>query len=341
MQLTKQQRIFIVTQYIHNKSLQQIRQAFELQFPECAPPTNHTILKTFRKFQDKGTILNLNKGNSGRLKTGRTPENINRIHDMLVEDPRVSTRRNETGLSRCTVNRIIRKDLNWFPYRIEEHQQLLETDYPRRVTFAQWFLGKEEHFTENLVVGDEAAFFLNYSPNTQIHRYYAPKTHVPQENLFERSMNREKLSVWAGLCGNGSIIGPFFNENNFNSERYLEMLNNENDGAPAHRNNIVKTRLSEVFTHRIIGIGFDTEWPPRSPDMTPCDYFLWGHVKNQVYSTVPTDLLDLRARIILVFEELKDNPNLIRKVMTSMRKRAQCCIERDGRHIEKRRDVNF
>ena len=197
--------------------------------------------------------------------------------------------------------------------------------------------------------GDEAAFFLKYSPNKQIHRYYAPKTHVPQENLFERSMNREKLSVWAGLCGNGSIIGPFFYENNLNSERYLEMLNNEiipelraayrehfnqiwwlQDGAPAHRTNIVKTRLSDVFNHRIIGIGFDTEWPPRSPDMTPCDYFLWGHVKNQVYSTVPTDLLDLRARLILAFEELRENPDLIRRVMMSMRKRAQCCIERNG-----------
>ena len=69
--------------------------------------------------------------------------------------------------------------------------------------------------------------YLIHATNKQIHRYYAPKTHVPQENLFERSMNREKLSVWDGLCGNGSIIGPIFYENNLNSERYLEMLNNE------------------------------------------------------------------------------------------------------------------
>ena len=23
--------------------------------------------------------------------------------------------------------------------------------------------------------------------------------------------------------------------------------------------------------------------PPRSPDATPCDFFLWGYVKDQVY----------------------------------------------------------
>ena len=80
------------------------------------------------------------------------------------------------------------------------------------------------------------------------------------------------------------------------------------DCAPAHRTNIVKTRLSDVFNHRIICIGFDTEWPHRNPDMTPCYYFLWVHVKNQLYSTVPTDLLDLRTRIILAFEERKTIP---------------------------------
>ena len=100
MQLTKQQEIFIVTQYSRNKSLQHIRQVFELQFPERAPPTNHIILKPCRKFQDKGNILNLNTENSGRIKTARTPENINRINEMLIENPTVSTRRNETRLSK-------------------------------------------------------------------------------------------------------------------------------------------------------------------------------------------------------------------------------------------------
>ena len=38
-------------------------------------------------------------------------------------------------------------------------------------------------------------------------------------------------------------------------------------------------------------------WPPRSPDLTPCDYFLWGHLKNKVYSTPPENTGELRERI--------------------------------------------
>ena len=29
-------------------------------------------------------------------------------------------------------------------------------------------------------------------------------------------------------------------------------------------------------------VGVLTTWPPRSPDATPCDSFLWGYVKDQV-----------------------------------------------------------
>ena len=39
-------------------------------------------------------------------------------------------------------------------------------------------------------------------------------------------------------------------------------------------------------------------WPPSSPDLTPCDFFLWGFVKDAVYvPIVPTNLNDLRNRI--------------------------------------------
>ena len=55
--------------------------------------------------------------------------------------------------------------------------------------------------------------------------------------------------------------------------------------------NVVRNRLREVFGNRIIGLGHAVEWPPRSPDQTPCD-FLWGYLKNNVYETPPTDPQD-------------------------------------------------
>ena len=82
-------------------------------------------------------------------------------------------------------------------------------------------------------------------------------------------------------------------EGNLNGERYLEILNDiiiphlryefgdrfnrlwwAKYGAPTHRRVIVLGRLNEVFYSRVIALGHETEWPPRSPDITPCDFFL-------------------------------------------------------------------
>ena len=39
-------------------------------------------------------------------------------------------------------------------------------------------------------------------------------------------------------------------------------------------------------------------WSPRSPDLTPCDFFLWRFVKDTVFvPPLPANLQDLRNRI--------------------------------------------
>jgi hypothetical protein len=48
---------------------------------------------------------------------------------------------------------------------------------------------------------------------------------------------------------------------------------------------------------RWIGRGGSITWPPRLPDLTPLDFFLWGYVKNIVYQVKINDLQHLKARI--------------------------------------------
>ncbi|EZA48500.1 hypothetical protein X777_12995, partial [Ooceraea biroi] len=43
--------------------------------------------------------------------------------------------------------------------------------------------------------------------------------------------------------------------------------------------------LNESFPDRWIGRGGRISWPARSPDLTPLDFFLWGHLKNEVFLT--------------------------------------------------------
>jgi hypothetical protein len=54
------------------------------------------------------------------------------------------------------------------------------------------------------------------------------------------------------------------------------------------------TLLRYVFGERIISKDI---WPPRSPDLTPLDYYLWGAMKGAVYKDNPHTLLEPKEEI--------------------------------------------
>ena len=107
------------------------------------------------------------------------------------------------------------------------------------------------------------------------------------------------------------------------------------DGASPHRVINVRDRLNEVFgNNRVVGLGHDVEWPPRSPDLTPCDFFLWGYIKSKVFVNPPQTIHDLRQKIINEFNALQQQQDMIRNAVRGMQKRALLCVERNGGHVE-------
>ncbi|GFX51957.1 hypothetical protein TNCV_3063741 [Trichonephila clavipes] len=56
-----------------------------------------------------------------------------------------------------------------------------------------------------------------------------------------------------------------------------------------------------------------TVWPPRSCDLTPLDYFLWGYVKSVVYADKPQTLDHLEDNIRRVIADIR--PQMLEKVI--------------------------
>ena len=44
-------------------------------------------------------------------------------------------------------------------------------------------------------------------------------------------------------------------------------------------------------------------WPPRSCDLTPLDFFLWGYVKDKVYADNPQSIQELKEKIRAVIDD--------------------------------------
>jgi len=67
--------------------------------------------------------------------------------------------------------------------------------------------------------------------------------------------------------------------------------------------------LDATFPNNWIGRDGPTPWPPRSPDITPLDFFLWGvgHVNDKVFSTPVLDITNLKARITDAFVTITED----------------------------------
>jgi hypothetical protein len=57
---------------------------------------------------------------------------------------------------------------------------------------------------------------------------------------------------------------------------------------------ILSLEVPHFFKDRIISKKL---WPPRSPDLAPADFFLWGLLKNKVYKNTPRTIEQLKYAI--------------------------------------------
>ncbi|GFX09863.1 hypothetical protein TNCV_3565411 [Trichonephila clavipes] len=71
----------------------------------------------------------------------------------------------------------------------------------------------------------------------------------------------------------------------------------QQDGATCHTARATINLLKDTFGDRLISRFGPVNWPPRSCDLTPLDYFLWGYVKSLVYADKPQMLDHLENNI--------------------------------------------
>ncbi|GBM40713.1 hypothetical protein AVEN_241762-1 [Araneus ventricosus] len=106
------------------------------------------------------------------------------------------------------------------------------------------------------------------------------------------------------------------------------------DGAPPHYGNIVRELLDTTFPQWWIGRGAVMAWPPRSPEITPLDFCLWGYVNQLVYSERTNGINHLKQRIADVIHSV--TPDVLTRVWEELDYRLDVCRATNGAHIELR-----
>ncbi|GFX17750.1 transposable element Tc3 transposase [Trichonephila clavipes] len=153
--------------------------------------------------------------------------------------------------------------------------------------------------------------------------------------LINRCMSKhryiQKNLLFVALYGQ---VESFFKNNEghsvtVNDDRYRAMITNffipelnnhdvqelwfQQDGATCHTARATIDLLKDTFGDRLISRFGPVNWPPRSCDLTPLDYFLWGYVKSLVYVDKPQTLDRLEDNIRRVIADIR--PQMLGKVI--------------------------
>jgi hypothetical protein len=131
---------------------------------------------------------------------------------------------------------------------------------------------------------------------------------------------RISINIWASICGD-NLFGTHVLLNGLTGRNYkhswkicpvswptCHWIFDENCAscmtATQHICLIACRHLNWKFPSQWIGRGGPTAWPPRSPDLNPQDFCLWGNIKSLAYSSPVDDVETLQNKIVVFLMRL-------------------------------------
>ena len=332
----------------NGNALESVR-TYAARYPNRRQPIARTFTGIHRRLCEAGTFVT--RRERGSSAGGAAIEE--RVLREIRNNPTSSTRMVEKriGFPKSTVWNVLHSD-NQHPYHFTPVQTINAEDKVHRKAYCEAMLLRnirEQSYLGTILWTDEAQFTRDGVTNFHnLHYWCTTNPHCKKE---VKSHHRFSVNVWMGIIGK-QLIGPYIIEGNQTGDLYLNFLANilpglleavplnirsrltfQQDGVPSHFRLSVRAYLEETFGERWIGRGGPTSWPPRSPDLTPLDFYAWGFIKDNVYQEKILSREHLLQRITLGAEKLQENLESI-DINLEISKRLQICKDKNGDHFE-------
>lgn len=286
---------------------------------------------------------------SGRPITALTNENIDLVRALIEEDPYVTYDQIEasTSLTPPTIHAIIHMHLKlrkitsrWVPHHLTQKNK------EDRVAICKENLANIEAGRFRLcdiITGDESWFYHRKLAHKQNNKSWVGEGETPR-TFVRREMHEAKtmFSVFFKSTGlvyitymdkGRTIDNQFYIENclkpvvsSINASRPKSGTTNvkfHHDNARPHIHRNVISYLEEQNI-RII------RHPPYSPDLAPCDFWLFDHIKQRL-----TDHKDSKSLLKAITGEMKQISRLeYLKTFEKWVERMNLCIQHHGEYFE-------
>lgn len=288
---------------------------------------------------------------SGRPTTSRNEENIQKVKKLVRSDRRLTVRMlaEELGLRRESVRLILTEDLGMKKICAKMVPKLLSDDQKaRRVDLSRDVLEQLEgnpEFLDNVITGDETWVF-QYDPETKRQSLQWKTAGSPRPKKARMSRSRVKVMLIVFFDNKGLVHHEFVQQGQtVNQHFYKEVLsrliarirrsrrdlweNNRwilhHDNAPAHNALSIRQFLAEKQITTL-------EHPPYSPDLAPCDFWLFPKVKSVLKGSHFEGVEDIQEHVTNTLRAIKKEE--FKGCFEAWKGRIQKCIDFEGEYFE-------
>lgn len=298
------------------------------------------IFDWYKSFKDGRTSLE-NLPHDRRPATSINEENVEKVKKIVFENRRVTEREiaSELNISNGSAHSIIHDVLGMRRVSARLVPKLLNfLQKEERKTVAKEMLTMSDTDIQHIITGDET-WVYEYDVETaqQSSEWRLPNEPKPKKPRQSRSKIKVMLTVF--FDSQGVVHSEFLPEGqSVNAEYYLSVLKRlredlwdnkswflHHDNAPAHTSRLVRDYLTKNNVNIV-------PQAPYSPDMAPCDFFLFPKLK-----------LPLRGKHFQSIEVIKENSKkelkaipkaAYQKCYEDWKKRWHMCIASNGDYFE-------
>lgn len=340
------QRYFILVSWKNGRDATKIHEEL-VNFEGEQALTLSTVRRWIAKFKAGETRVD-DKPRSGRPREAVTPENIEKVKELVTNDPHITTRilEDEIGISHDRIVHILHNELDlhkvcakWVPHKLSaDHKE-------KRVELSKQMLEVLKNGYNNIITGDETWMYFFTVSSKESNKVWLEKgENRPQ--IVRTAQNSKKrmfcffytvdgviarIVVEKGKTVNGElyrkqILPKVFSKFMKNKGRTTVrdvMLHHDN--ASPHKAAVVTEYLREERVKLL-------PHPPYSPDLAPCDFYLFPKIKKELGGRSFDSVENLSRAIQAIVENTPKEEYY--KSFDMWQNRLKKCIEAGGEYFE-------
>jgi histone-lysine N-methyltransferase SETMAR len=294
-----EQRVYIKMRTALKIDARTIHQELLLIQPDVAYSYRNVALWSSRFREGRASVKD--DPRSGRPQTTTTQANIKRIEELVEEDRRISIRAIEvqTSLNLFTIHAILHDHLElrkrksrWVPHELNPENK------KKRLDFAKAMLKKFRSGRlrlDKIITGDECWFYHRKIKKAQINSSWRRSDEEP-DTLVRRDRFEDKTMFSIFFRSTGHIQISYCDKGvTIDNQRYINDCLNPmiqevesqrpecgvrdmyllHDNARPHVHSNVRNFLESKGLKEI-------DHPPYSPDLAPCDFWLFDYIKERL-----------------------------------------------------------